>query len=590
MQEDQSATGALTRQARDAEARRDWPNTALLARQLRERVPGLPTGYQLGAAAARGMKRLDEAASILEGITERFPNEAWPLAELAWTAKARGDRPAVIRLVAELIGRFPDKVGGYQIGFTLAMEMQRYQEASEFAAVARQRFPDKPWPLAFAAMVAHDSGDAAAAARITAELRLRFPDEVAGYEVGAVAARSLQRFDEADALLAAARARFPDATWPLTEQVYTAQGRGDHDAAIAFAAELRRRFPASETGYWLGARFLRKRGLFDEAELVCAAAHRLFPEAAWPNTDSKAIVLQRENRARAEALVETLGETTEAVATAASGAARAGRTVIVVLGMHRSGTSLCARLLRELGVELGAPLAKPGFDNPDGFFEHAEVLRCHQTLLLALGAEWDTSRLVAPIPDAFWTGKIATEGKQRMAQIVTRQLHAGGGVWGFKDPRTLWFLPLWRQVFAELGVRPVWLMTVRAPGAVAASLFVRDGLPVPHGSLIWAEHYLSALRHLGPEIAGILLYERWFEDDARQVDALAALIGGAPAAARAAARRAIKPGFRHQTDALGGIELARTVHGWLSQDRPDLAQLQSAAETLWRSLEALAPA
>ena len=53
------------------------------------------------------------------------------------------------------------------------------------------------------------------------------------------------------------------------------------------------------------------------------------------------------------------------------------RKVILVLGMHRSGTSAVTRCLNLLGAEIGSKLLPPAEDNRSGFWEHADVVSIH---------------------------------------------------------------------------------------------------------------------------------------------------------------------------------------------------------------------
>jgi Uncharacterized protein conserved in bacteria len=62
--------------------------------------------------------------------------------------------------------------------------------------------------------------------------------------------------------------------------------------------------------------------------------------------------------------------------------------VLLVLGMHRSGTSATTRVVNLLGANLGNNLVQPGPDNPDGFWEHAEAVRINDALLEGLGRTW----------------------------------------------------------------------------------------------------------------------------------------------------------------------------------------------------------
>lgn len=62
--------------------------------------------------------------------------------------------------------------------------------------------------------------------------------------------------------------------------------------------------------------------------------------------------------------------------------------LVVVLGMHRSGTSVLARGLQVLGVELGERLLPPAADNPRGFWEDLDVIGIDERVLAALSRDW----------------------------------------------------------------------------------------------------------------------------------------------------------------------------------------------------------
>ncbi len=64
-------------------------------------------------------------------------------------------------------------------------------------------------------------------------------------------------------------------------------------------------------------------------------------------------------------------------------------TAIIVLGMHRSGTSALAGALALLGVDMGRSLLAPADDNVRGLWEHEELVRLHDRLLSAFESSWD---------------------------------------------------------------------------------------------------------------------------------------------------------------------------------------------------------
>ena len=570
-----------------ARARGEHRDAIRLSAELRARLPGDPIGYQIGATATRALGRLDDAAEIVAEGAARFPTHSWPAVEMAWIAKAREDHPEAMRLAEQLRTRFPDDPIGYQIGAASARACGRADDANAILVEGRARFPTHKWPVVDMAWAAKADGDTDAAVRLAAELRERFPTDPAGFQIGGTVARDQGRLLDAMAILQDAVARFPTQVWPLTDLALAARAAGDTDRTIELAGLLRARFPHDPTGYRIGATFLRVRNRLEEAEAVLRDATDRFPTLTWAAQDAAEAARSRVNRAAATDLVVRLHGSATAPHT--RGRATGGK-VVVVLGMHRAGTSLCTRIIQQLGIDLGTPLLTPDFDNPDGYQEHKAVVDCHRALFEALHIEWDTIRLIQPPPAAFWDSEAARAVRDRMKRVVGEQLRAAGGVWAFKDPRTAGFVPLWREVFDELGVEPVWVLAVRDPRAVAASLFTRNRLPLPLGEFLWLEHVLDALRYLGPDIAGIVHYERWFSDPGAQIRELATVIGGAAEVAVDRAASAVRAELRHNQpdrDAYS-LDQTRQVHGWLLAANPDLLRVQRDAEAMWRGIAALA--
>jgi hypothetical protein len=160
---------------------------------------------------------------------------------------------------------------------------------------------------------------------------------------------------------------------------------------------------------------------------------------------------------------------------------------VVVLGMHRSGTSALARLLNLAGCDFGpAEAAMPAnVDNPLGFWERQDVYELHEWVLATSGATWD--RPLAFDPAGLPTS-VREEFQERAALIVAS--FSGRSSWFIKDPRMCVTLPLWRPLLA----RPVCVHIVRHPLEVAASLAARNGLPIDVGLALWEFHVVRARR------------------------------------------------------------------------------------------------
>ncbi len=161
---------------------------------------------------------------------------------------------------------------------------------------------------------------------------------------------------------------------------------------------------------------------------------------------------------------------------------------VLVLGMHRSGTSALTRVLNLLGVTLGDDLMPAGPDNPSGFWEHNGVVAVHERLLSALGRSWDDPR---PLPEGWLESTAAGAAALDIEAIIRRDFQATP-LWTVKDPRLCRLLPLWRRVLASMGIEPRMLLMTRHPQEVAGSLERRDGLPASISQLLWARYLIDA--------------------------------------------------------------------------------------------------
>ena len=168
----------------------------------------------------------------------------------------------------------------------------------------------------------------------------------------------------------------------------------------------------------------------------------------------------------------------------------AGSTALIVLGMHRSGTSALTGMLHHLGVTLGERLMPASPDNPRGYWEHSDIVSAHERLMATLGWAWDDVR---SLPAGFERGEAAQAAGRELAAIVSRDF-ACAPLWGLKDPRLCRLMPLWATIFATERVTPLYLLALRHPLDVAASLDARDGIGPGRAGLLWLGHLLDAER------------------------------------------------------------------------------------------------
>ena len=133
---------------------------------------------------------------------------------------------------------------------------------------------------------------------------------------------------------------------------------------------------------------------------------------------------------------------------------------ILVIGPHRSGSSLVAAALHSLGVNLGKQFIAPNEDNPKGFFEDEDIVRFNDRLLRSLNLSWDSFGFIWEMD--FNTLKLKPYHNAAVALVLQR--FDGVGAAGLKDPRFCILLPFWKRVIAEaLNVDVTCVLSLREP-------------------------------------------------------------------------------------------------------------------------------
>jgi GT2 family glycosyltransferase len=160
---------------------------------------------------------------------------------------------------------------------------------------------------------------------------------------------------------------------------------------------------------------------------------------------------------------------------------------ILVLGMHRSGTSALTRVLNLLGVELGTNILAPKPDNKTGFWEDSDIVQFNDDLFARMGRGWDDLR---ELPFE----KVNQESLVEIDSILS-QSYNDKKLWVLKDPRLCRLLPLYLQVFKQKEILPKAVIIIRSPIEVATSLQKRNGISIEYGLLLWLRHVLEAERN-----------------------------------------------------------------------------------------------
>jgi len=224
---------------------------------------------------------------------------------------------------------------------------------------------------------------------------------------------------------------------------------------------------------------------------------------------------------------------------------------VIILGMHRSGTSAVARLVQNLGLDVGSNLLPAAGGNVHGHFEEAAFIRFHDALIArffpsrAPFCEW------LPLADA---EVVYTEADRAEARSIWDAHRASGGK-AWKDPRTSLFLDLWMEILPDARA----IVCLRHPYQVHCSL-LRRGEPFLHvdygaailGWTVYNQRILKAISTLPGDRFIVLDVESAFRNAGGLTESLGRFLG-LPVAPEAC--EAIAPeDFHFENDFHGSLE------------------------------------
>jgi len=166
------------------------------------------------------------------------------------------------------------------------------------------------------------------------------------------------------------------------------------------------------------------------------------------------------------------------------------KRIIVVLGMHRSGTSAIARGLLALGVDMGNNLMPAlANDNEKGFWEDFDIYTLNMALMGYLGIDWQTLRWI-DWPDIKQCD--LDTFKTQAVDIISDKMR-NVSIFGMKDPRITVLMPFWKEVFDYLNVAPCYVIAYRNPLSVAKSLGKRNGISLEKSCYLWLQYMIPSI-------------------------------------------------------------------------------------------------
>ena len=167
------------------------------------------------------------------------------------------------------------------------------------------------------------------------------------------------------------------------------------------------------------------------------------------------------------------------------------RNAILIIGMHRSGTSFFASILDKLKIPGGHDMMAASFDNPHGFFENNKIEALNTKYLKILRSKWDLPLIEK---DKLIERSINSQFEVELNEILEVEFEETPYFY-IKDPRISVLLPLWHNAFKRLNITPHYILPIRNPKNVAHSLFKRNKFNSVKSHFLYLYYLLHAERY-----------------------------------------------------------------------------------------------
>jgi hypothetical protein len=184
------------------------------------------------------------------------------------------------------------------------------------------------------------------------------------------------------------------------------------------------------------------------------------------------------------------------------------RRALLVLGMHRSGTSSIAGTFAILGAKPPRTLMAPNKGNARGYWESVKLMELNDEILASAGSGWSDWR---PISRKWFDLPEAEHYKTKAIGLLEAEYGYCPTI-VIKDPRICRLLPFWVDVLEACNIEPKIILPSRSPLEVAHSLKRVHGLPLPHGVLLWLRHVLEAEKESRTFSRSFLSWKRFLSD------------------------------------------------------------------------------
>ncbi len=166
------------------------------------------------------------------------------------------------------------------------------------------------------------------------------------------------------------------------------------------------------------------------------------------------------------------------------------KRLVIVIGMHRCGTSAITRGLQILGVNLGNKLMDGvEGENEKGFWEDLDFYEFNNEMLNSLESEWHYLTFISKKQ----CEELKNNGYFQRAVNLIKSKTNDYSVYGIKDPRMAKLLPFWKEVFDHCRIEASYIVAFRHPLSVAKSLEKRNGFDIEKSYFMWLGYIIASL-------------------------------------------------------------------------------------------------
>ena len=165
-------------------------------------------------------------------------------------------------------------------------------------------------------------------------------------------------------------------------------------------------------------------------------------------------------------------------------------SIFIILGMHRSGTSLVTKFLEIFNINIGSDFSSPRSDNPTGFYEDMSFFRVNMNLLELNKIEWN--EILNPLNLNL---KTKTEKINFWLSDIEQKVKFNCN-FAFKDPRSILFINFWNSFFKKKNYFVRFLYCFRHPYLISKSIMKRDKMKRGESFLFILQNWYLILKNI----------------------------------------------------------------------------------------------